>query len=542
MHSGLHPRMLRLAIVATLALRCDSRLDVIAGAEPQSFATARFIWYGPHDVNSTAPGIYLHATELCDPPAKVQGKIVYTDSESGSQCNIRDKYIRLDDAGAVGYVKPYPYGATPGLATFNHISWSRTANHRQLVLVEVSAADIDYSSWRASSNLVLQITEPHLKVTYNAYTSLYWMAFIRVLLPLFALVTSAKSFKEGHALWASCSELAHTGYLSELRHVALGICCIECPSVALLGLLVALGQYGPTVLIDSIHGFFLTGLTGLSLATTLLLVLLLEERSRVLPNRSVEPSFWNRYRTKIATLFAFFVGCDVLTGAARISGARDRIGPIFYIGSAGVYMSCHFILGCIYFSKARTLRTPLIQYLRERATTFGANDIDALHRREIIGRLAFTLVMNGSFLFLFFATEVYYAWLIYQASTLNVSRPAEYGVVVSLTVFCRIGVSYWHVEAVKINASKPTRSFSSFCLSRPDALCQRTRTAAAVQPEKTNNTSGIQGGNIEGHERSAWSLDPPKIEPHPVASESAIEVPVVQRVLSGTMVGDCSHV
>ena len=420
-------------------------LTVVSGADSQTMATSRFIYYGPQHKAVTAAAVYLNSAELCNPSAaSVRGKIVFT-SWSDVECDERVMYTKLDDAGAAGYVKLALF-KIPGVSVLSHVSWSRTASHRRMVMVAVSKDAPDFHAWRASPNLVLSIDDERDDSFYDTFTSFQWTLCIRTLIPLFSFYASFVAFRDGSVLWNS-AQIVDKKHQRELTIAAAAICAVEGPSMAILGLIVALGQYGPVLLVSSIHGFFFTMLTGVSLATTLALILLLRERSLTFPERPASESFWARNRIKITVLSVCFAAADVFVGAARVSGGHDGLGGHFYAAVGLVYVVCHFVLGIVFFAKAQALRNPLVVYLRLRASV-GAEQRESDLR---IGRFAFVLLMNGLFLFLMFAMEVSFVLLIQSGGTPDVSL---YAVFVFYAIVSRVSISYWHVQAVSLNTKE----------------------------------------------------------------------------------------
>ena len=166
---------------------------------------------GDDSINGSA--IVMEGRQICWPPRElVEGKIVVAVRENHF-CDLEDSYKALSDRGALAFISITAM-LHPGIFCYRHQSWDPWAlADNKLVLVEatkygfVLAADgrvdsVDgayierrfnqiIEAWAAESDMRLLIGQPFDTFYQEAYESMWWTMTLRVLMPIYALYTSA---------------------------------------------------------------------------------------------------------------------------------------------------------------------------------------------------------------------------------------------------------------------------------------------------------------------------------------------------------------
>ena len=291
---------LTLALVVVRLKAVSGSLTVISGSLPLTVKTAPYIFYGPQGSNAkiTAPARFMDGLALCHvDPETVRGKIVIT-SGIGADCTWDEMYLHLDDAGAVGLVR-HMFPKTTGISCFRHRDWDmKPFLERQLMWVTVPEDEIDLDLWESAAtagdgnDLVLELAGPHSVEYYDLFTGPAWTLCIRCLLPMFGVYTAWMAWCQAGLVQLKI-EAQQPGPKRDIRGVGVVVCLIEAPSIFLLSIAAAFGQWGPTALPDIVHHVFYTFLLGTCLSSTILLVLVMREQRRMLasttPNSSPIP-------------------------------------------------------------------------------------------------------------------------------------------------------------------------------------------------------------------------------------------------------------
>ena len=94
-------------------------------------------YYGESSHGSSiidAEAIYIDSRVACDPaPSLVRGKIVFVYYDI-DECNLEETYIKLDQAGACGFVFIGPY-SPPGMLSYMHYSWDTNKHLERIMMV-----------------------------------------------------------------------------------------------------------------------------------------------------------------------------------------------------------------------------------------------------------------------------------------------------------------------------------------------------------------------------------------------------------------------
>ena len=262
-----------------LALIFAARIvGALITAGDKSTATSLFVHYGT-DGSEIVTGevVYIEGEGICDPsPTKVGGKVVV--SGMRNTCSVQVAYRKLKAAGALALVDLVPT-SPPGYRTFEHDDF--LGRHGGMTFVQAAAAEFSRGGvdFEAMQGEFLTISPPHNSIYYDMFTSPCWILGVQIIIPMFGLFISAAAFAEAHRMSTS---LASNPGLSLARQdhkrVGILICRIEGPSTLLLAIACVLGQQGPQYMPYPFHCVFYTLLTGVSMWTTSLLIILMREQ------------------------------------------------------------------------------------------------------------------------------------------------------------------------------------------------------------------------------------------------------------------------
>jgi hypothetical protein len=210
-------------------------------------------------------------------------------------CQPEDAYEKLHAAGALAIVSLSPI-SPPGFNSYRHSDWDANKwRVYDMPLVECSYNSEDESTW-GHVELELSIADPFIHPFQDAYESWLFILTYRILAPMFAFYTSwmaAYEVRRLHIIRHKRDAAGSTGKHAD--NLVYLICVIEAPSMLLVGLIMALGQFGSTLLPSIIHVAFSDLLTGAGTSTTLFLALHLREEVRFARELDAKRSIWDKH-------------------------------------------------------------------------------------------------------------------------------------------------------------------------------------------------------------------------------------------------------
>eukprot|EP00614_Pseudopedinella_elastica_P004510 CAMPEP_0172602172 /NCGR_PEP_ID=MMETSP1068-20121228/22377_1 /TAXON_ID=35684 /ORGANISM="Pseudopedinella elastica, Strain CCMP716" /LENGTH=530 /DNA_ID=CAMNT_0013403453 /DNA_START=193 /DNA_END=1785 /DNA_ORIENTATION=+ len=483
------------AIIFLLGGSATGRMYVIEGPNAgESFDTSEFRHIGARGEKRSVegPAVFLRDKSLCSPdPDEVWGKIAIGDLRDVVGCNHYDAIRALDSAGAAAFVSLVFYHI-PGIRTYEKECRQNPGSKAQgalsMVVVDAFVGDLDkLRAFSAVAPLVLGLGPPHNEEFYHLFTSIFWVAGIRVLCPLCSFFTT-------WCAWATAQELRVSRPVNdrgraELREASLVICVLEGTATAVVGLLLALGQSGPRVLCDEVHNLFFTMLTGVSMLASTLLMFTMREMLRAFEgvNRQTTSGpgngalFWTRYRFRGACAAILFIGMDFTVGVGIMQCMGvcrgilyPMVGLLFMLPNAGI--------GCVFLFYAERLMRPLRAHLATRLRLSLDRDNSISGSNAVAKRIAAVtlgLKMNGVALLSLFAIEIWYFFMVAR----GIPNPDEYGLFVFLFALSRTGTAFCHVNSVR---SAPLDPCTSGCCGLFSTRCFESRKVRRVVPSQAS--------------------------------------------------------
>jgi hypothetical protein len=142
----------------------------------------------------------------------------------------------------------------------------------------------------------------------DVYDSVLWTFTLRFAAPLLAFWTAGLAGREA---------LRYRGNRHKWRAVGFIVFVVDVPCLALLGTVLAAGQFGPMLLPQWVHHNLSLGLfSGTQVALMALLVLFIREESRHARTHLPRRDMWRQHQRLIACLFVVLVGGDLAFLAA----------------------------------------------------------------------------------------------------------------------------------------------------------------------------------------------------------------------------------
>lgn len=270
----------------------------------QSYPTSSYAHYGPglfENPRVQAHGVHLTTEDLCgsyelspNTRLRVQNCIVITKSLF-SGCLMEEIYKNLFEAGAVAVVDLAP-ADPPGISCFMKHEWFKNKfEGASMLMVGASLNDDTSSSWievAKRGDLELVIEPPYDRRYANIFSSVAWIIVMRIIGPLWALFTSFLALREIREYVRKKTIVRQVRGVSTLS-IGFVVFLIEAPSLFLVAIILAMGQYGPYELPLYFHFAFLSLLGGTSLIASCLLALFLREECRPAPLRR---NVWVQYK------------------------------------------------------------------------------------------------------------------------------------------------------------------------------------------------------------------------------------------------------
>ena len=489
-------RWLRIILTAIILGRIITSAEIIATSETGAtftFPSSAFLYYGPPSKSlADAEAIFFPEQYFCKESSEsigkhiehvVKNKVVF----DFWGCEFDKAFGKFENAGALAYVRIMFYSGSPGLLTFHHNTWS-TSKHRDasMTALEVTMGDIGaqvITSWETSRMQGWQVTikPQHVRLYQDAFESISWLLSMRIFLPLAAFYACAEACFEFRRIRKLLSKpspdtnyapLRRTAQRS-MRMIGLAIVSIEAPSLLCVGLLLAFGHYGPTALPAVAHwGLFFFLFSGLSVASTVLLALLIREEalaSQGFPGHDL----FAHYRLSLSAVFVTCFGWEVASAYAAAYGVNNGIsveliwgivslGLLAIQASAGVY----FLVQAGAFAKclALHLNSPMGRRQPRNA--------------KRIARLVFWLYASG--VATLFSNVLILCFLGSIAGFISPDTASPYFTGAFLFTLARIMVPYSQISTIKPQADSPIRAAREYFMSQRAALRRRTK----VRPSK----------------------------------------------------------
>ena len=425
-------------------------------------STAIFKFFGPpaQSVLGVVTGVAVYPKsnhDLCHPSAeKVRNKIVFWDYDTPARCSLEDIYMRHDAAGAAALVKP-TWSRTPGAGCFIHgFNWRQTQKAR-MTLVEVYKGDLVKLMKKCNPHLEFQISPPHDESYYRSFTSWYWTVLIRVCIPLVGFWTSMCALVEWYRGKQSFLRLKRQMHplRAEVRRVGFTVFVIEGISIFVLSIMAALGHLGPLTLPSIFFTPFLTGLSGSSvICSTLLAVVMREQRLALSASRLPMRSFWAKYKMTMRTIGILFWGLDILPFCLSISDNWYNI-PALLLAMYTLLFAAKFLVACFFVTNSYKLHVPLRGGHPAFRMSQGARDPLVAQQIRQLRRVAFTIVMVGGTMLISTGLLV---CTIYFVSAGVLGSHIMVILVLGL-LLARITTAYWHVQAMKPSSFGSTNLF-----------------------------------------------------------------------------------
>ena len=416
----------------------EGTLTVLSGhaAIQSDIATAQPKYYGLQGITVEASAVLLSGDHLCSPVAEnVYRKIVIGDDGS-AKCDHYDIFRALEAAGAMAFIHLVDRSSPIGWATFEHFSWNAYEMvSKNITMVEAYAEDLELVS--TILNLRARITPPHDESFAEAYLSWHWTLILRVLLPLMALrvtISGTMGICNSWYLYRREEDPVNV----QIKFASFFVCTTASSTAFLLGVICALGQWGPEVCPNYFHQFFITGFYGTLMLTTSVSCCIMRERLRSFwqfPPRLL----WPHYRFRLTLIFVLGVGGDIFLGIFRMIGIK--FSSIFASAS---FVTSGFLNGVtcvVLLAYAWALGKPILNMMNLRARA-------PQDRTLVMQQLSFVviaLIMNGTFALLNLLSTAAFAWLQITASY----QPLNYSVAMYSVALARLGLMHWQVTHVK---------------------------------------------------------------------------------------------
>jgi len=422
-------------MIAMLPRPYEGTLTVLSGHAAviqADIATAQPKYYGLQGITVEASAVVLSGDFLCSPAAEnVFRKIVIGDDRF-AKCNHYDIFRALEAAGAVGFIHLVDRSTPIGWATFEHFSWSANAMiSKNITVVEAYAEDLGFAS--TTLNLRARITPPHDETFADVYLSWHWTLVLRVMVPIMALrVTVSGTMGICNSWYLYCREEDPVNV--QIKFASFFVCTIATSTAFLLGLICALGQWGPEVCPNYYHQFFVTGFYGTLMLTTSVSCCIMRERLRSFwqyPPRLL----WPHNRFRLILIFVIGVGGDIFLGIFRMIGIENSA-----IFTSASFVTSGLISGitCIVLlAYAWALGKPILSMMNLRAR---APQDQTLVMQQLFF-VVVALTMNGTFSLLNLLSTVAFAYLQISASY----RPLNYSLAMYWLVLARLGLMHWQV-------------------------------------------------------------------------------------------------
>ena len=372
---------LRCLICAGLAWRADAAL-VIGN---QTWLSSDYKYYGPNKQHLTGIAEVFEGDSTCTVPESASGKIVVISRDS-TVCLFGEAYMNYRKAGVLALVEVTNWNP-PGLLALRHHTWDSQKYASYGNLPAVAVYDVSGSIFEAIRSTdgpcYATLTSTSDDSFANMYLSWQWTVTLRLLAPAFAIYTAYLAalglyHDHGSSVWT-------------VRRVMFAI---ELPCLCATGAVLALGQYGPTVMPQRIHAPFFNLVNGGSVFTSVLVSLFLREEGRHLRTQSPRRPLRFQYPITISFSVLFFLCYDFITSLLPLTDLSTLIWEVVYGGMYCLMLLFQISVAVAFFVQARAFSGPLRFYLfntSEDQERYGKKSANVTR----VGRLAFWLAVSG---------------------------------------------------------------------------------------------------------------------------------------------------
>jgi hypothetical protein len=320
------------------------------------------------------PVVFMEGNNLCKPTSDlVAGKIVLAIYEAGGKV---DCYLKLDsksaaktcaELGAVAFVIIAVYNP-PGLVANIHRTFNPESENTGIPIVDIAATDMEDSEldlWRSSmmNGMRATVGPPYVRIYNDLFESPLWLVVFQTILPGCAMLVSAASIAE---VRRRLSRMQITALQlrrglpvdrTSIETAPVIICVVEGVTCFAIGVILSLGEFGPLYLPYAYHNFFIVLLTGSSFFSTVVLALIMHEKSKFVMGSPSRSDVSILYRKPIAMCALLCFGSDIVHGGLYGFWQAD------FTSLYGVYGFGQAIVAVFFLSRARTLCQPLLEYL-----------------------------------------------------------------------------------------------------------------------------------------------------------------------------------
>ena len=427
-----------------LSTECHALLRVAKMTE-QTYTTSKYKYYGSEGsqyFNGSA--IWVHPDELC---ASSNGHDVLKDVvvitvRAQATCSMEEIYEKLNFERASGLLELVLWNP-PDFLSSRHHTWNPCAFCGPEDMPMIAVSDPLGSLWELGNNglnhstAFVQVEPPHNSEHESVHYSIEWLVLLRIMAPLFAFWTA------GVASLELGKDLKRTGFKWNVRAV---IFAIEIPCVALAGISLALGTFGPTVMPLKYHSVAITLFNGGSVFTTMLFVLFLREEDHHLKTRQPRRSIWGVYRLQIIALALFFSMWDMLLLFFNIlenDNVDTTVVEVAFSATFVLSIPLQFSIAVFFLAKAFRFRAQIYIYLQIRDTQISSRVPScSVVKLARVGRLFFWLAVGAVCLLVYGACAIILIGALMSPSTNKtpINVDGLFAAIVMLS-FLRIGIS-----------------------------------------------------------------------------------------------------
>ena len=344
-------------LLASIPIGSEAWVELTSDGRVEKFASTTFVHFGPQARSSSTPAIYERSGGMQHRPDDALGKVVLLNPLVPGifPCKPGEMYAAYDKAGAlallVGTDRPL------GTHTFWHDGWDKNVyRRRSLTMLEVPLKATERFS---ESEVTVRTGPPHERSFYDLCHWWVWVVAVRAPVPLLATCAAMVAYGElrrqmilsegnrrgprrpdrGFAGRGGPNALPQVSNRCNTRHSAplKLVCLLETGIMAVVAIEGACGNFGPNVLPSEIVLLLSVSFRGGQLFSTIVLLLLMNEKlsllenPRNLPAGKTIPAFFLDHKKVLAISFMLTFGMDVssvLLLGSGVFGLQRIIYPL----------------------------------------------------------------------------------------------------------------------------------------------------------------------------------------------------------------------
>lgn len=369
MHTIRYLALLAAAPAAWATLIVENIITGITTSYPSAVYT--FLSDREDEFFANYPVVFVKGSHLCNPTSDlVSGKIVLAFFESGGKvdCYLNEAAMECAELGAVAFVVIAVHNP-PGLVANLHWTFSPESENIGIPILDIAGTDVEHSElglWRSSmmDGMKATVGPPYVQIYSDLFESPLWLAVFQIILPGCALLVTAESITEirrrSHSRMQNNAFQLHRGLppdRTSLVTAPIIICAVEAATCFAIGFVFALGHCGPMYLPYAYHFFFNVLLTGSSFFTTVVLALIMHEKSKFVNGLPSHSDVSILYFKTIAACALICIGSDI------VNGGLYGVWQVDLTSLYGIYGFGQVIVAFYFLSQARALYRPLLAYL-----------------------------------------------------------------------------------------------------------------------------------------------------------------------------------